>query len=330
QQQEQQQEQEQQEQPQQQHQQKPPLQLQVPPPPQQQQQQQQQGRRTSTDEAHAKAYEHGEMMVAHFIDDENTFAPPTIWPQGERIDESQDESDAATPAAVASNKRSSLRRLTEKMWKRGTKTMPTIQGDPQSPGAPAQGKAPAENNKSLGKKLDPAFAYLTGQSTSRLSTSQPSSGRNSMEGSTRPKLSFTRVLSGTSSPVLEATKSPDLIGISSPRVGPMVPSDKAALTSSGSSSADASGVVRSDKSPMLNPVRSDKSPMLTPTPSNKADRSPLLMPVSSFVGEELANNVDPTKLSMCFSSQLLVDVERIPKRLLPKLKERPELASIEW
>jgi len=86
---------------------------------------------------------------------------------------------------------------------------------------------------------------------------------------------------------------------------------------------------------MLNPVRSDKSPMLTPTLSYKADRSPRLMPVPSFVGEELANNVLPinvdlTKLSMCFSSQLMVDVERIPKRLLPKLKERPELASIEW
>ncbi|KAI9238269.1 MAG: hypothetical protein BYD32DRAFT_414184 [Podila humilis] len=275
------------------------------------------------------------MMVAHFTDDENIFAPPSIWPQGERIDDSQDESDATAPAAMASNKRSSLRRLTEKMWKRGTKTMPTIQGDPQSPGAPAQGKAPAENSKSLGKKLDPAFAYLTGQSTSRHSASQPSSGRNSMEGSTRPKLNFTRVLSGTSSPVLEATKNPDLIGISSPRVGPMVSADKAGLTSSGSSSAAASGVVRSDKSPMLNPVRSDKSPMLTPTPSNKVDRSPLLMPASSFVGEELANNVvpinvDPTKLSICFSSQLMVDVERIPKRLLPKLKERPELASIEW
>lgn len=142
-------------------------------------------------------------------------------------------------------------------------------------------------------------------------------------------------MSGTSSPVLEATKSPDIIGASSPRIGPMAPMDKAGiLTPSGASSAAATGVVRSDKSPMLNPIR-DRSPMLTPTPSYKADRSPLLIPASTFVGEELANNVapinvDPTKLSMCFSSQLLVDVERIPKRLLPKLKERPELASIDW
>ncbi|KAF9300393.1 hypothetical protein BGZ74_007937 [Mortierella antarctica] len=310
----------------------PPLPPSPPPPPPQQQPplQPQQGLyRTSTDEAHAKAFEYGEMMnVSHFTDDENTFSPPTIWPQGERIDDSQDESDVTTPA-VSSNKRSSLRRLTEKMWKRGTKTMPTIQGDPQNPGAP-QGKAPTENNKSLGKRLDPALAYLTGQ-PSRLSTSLPSSGRNSMEGSIRPKLNF-RIMSGTSSPVLEATKSPDIIGTSSPRVGPMAPTDKAGLISSGASSTAASGVIRSEKSPMLNPVR-DRSPMLTPTPSNKADRSPLLMPVSSFVGEELANNVpivDPTKLSMCFSSQLLVDVDRIPKRLLPKLKERPELASIDW
>ncbi|KAG0336103.1 hypothetical protein BG000_006928 [Podila horticola] len=290
--------------------------------------------RISTDEAHAKPYEYGEMMnVTHFTDDENTFAPPTIWPQGERMDDSQDESDATAPAATTPNKRSSLRRLTEKMWKRGTKTMPTIQGDPQSLGA-LQAKALVEGNKSLGKKLDPALAYLTGQPM-RLSVSQPSSGRNSMEGSTRPKLSFSRVMSGTSSPVLEATKSPDIIGASSPRIGPMAPMDKAGiLTPSGASSAAATGVVRSDKSPMLNPIR-DRSPMLTPTPSYKADRSPLLIPASTFVGEELANNVapinvDPTKLSMCFSSQLLVDVERIPKRLLPKLKERPELASIDW
>ncbi|KAG0336031.1 hypothetical protein BG004_008226 [Podila humilis] len=337
-------------------------------------QQQNTSRRTSVDEIGARAYELGELnAAANFTDDEAAHAPPTVWPQGERIEDSQDESDHNATAATTNNKRSSLRRLTEKMWKRGTKTMPTIQGDPQGPGAvvPFQGKSTMSPfDKSIGKKLDPALAYLTGQAPSRLSASQPSSGRNSMEGSTRPKLNFTRVLSGTSSPVLEATRSPDLIGAGSPRVGPAggQSRDKSGMLGSPGTSITtvSTGVgagvgARLDKSPMLKPSKPESSPRLNPSAvnyynnttttsnnnnninninsninHNKTERSsPFLVPVSVFAGEELANhvipiNIDPTKAPMCFSSQLLVDMERIPKRMHPRLKERPELASIDW
>ncbi|KAG0203851.1 hypothetical protein BGX28_004021 [Mortierella sp. GBA30] len=72
---------------------------------------------------------------------------------------------------------------------------------------------------------------------------------------------------------------------------------------------------------MLNPLRTEKSP--------------LLGPASTSAGEGVAGNstlvsMDPSKQNICLASQLLVDVERIPKRLLQRLKERTELASIDW
>ena len=69
--------------------------------------------------------------------------------------------------------------------------------------------------------------------------------------------------------------------------------------------------------------------------STRMEKSPLLVPASMFAGEELSGNAAPiqadiTKPNVGVAQQLLVEVERLPKRLLQKLKQRPELASIEW
>lgn len=78
------------------------------------------------------------------------------------------------------------------MWKRGHKALSVIQQGESpinSPTSPANGKSLfSDGNKSLGKKLDPALAHLQGQPSGRMSSSQPSSGRNSLEGFQRPKV----------------------------------------------------------------------------------------------------------------------------------------------
>ncbi|KAG0300080.1 hypothetical protein BGZ98_009508, partial [Dissophora globulifera] len=286
--------------------------------------------RASIDDA-ARPGEYGD-PGAVLTDDENGghWATPTQWPQGERMEDSQDESDNPTTAA---NKRSSLRRFKDRMpWKRGNKALSAIhQGEStQNPSTTPGHSKPhiLDGNKSFGRKIDPTLAYLQGQNFGRMSTSEPSSGRNSIDGSSRPKLNF-RVLSSSSSPVLEAVKSPDgSIGVSSPRVGPIA------------GAMDILG--RSDRSPSVHPSRSDKSPTINPTSrpiekspllnASKAEKSPLLMPTSMFVGEDVSGTTTPmhgelTKQAAC---ALLVDVERIPKRLLQRLKQRPELGSIDW
>ncbi|KAF9290201.1 hypothetical protein BGZ68_007672 [Mortierella alpina] len=236
-------------------------------------------------------------------------------PERERMDDSQDESDSG---AANMNKRSSLRRLKDRMtWKRGNKALSAIQQGESainSPTSPVQGRLFSESNKSLGKKTDPALAYLQGPSSGRLSTSQPSSGRNSLEGSSRPKLNF-RVLSSASSPVLDPLKSPETVGTNSPRTGPI-------------SGGPADAMNRLEKSPMTNAVsRAQKSPMLNPA---RMEKSPLIGPASVSGGEEASATVDSAKQNLCVASQLMVDVERLPKRLLQELKERPDLASIDW
>ncbi|KAF9560529.1 hypothetical protein EC968_006132 [Mortierella alpina] len=276
-----------------------------------------QARRWPVADSSGHLSEHGEMTTATMTDEDSGghWAPPVQWPQGERMDDSQDESDSG---AANMNKRSSLRRLKDRMtWKRGNKALSAIQQGESvihSPTSPVQGRLFSESNKSQGKKTDPALAYLQGQSSGRLSTSQPSSGRNSLEGSSRPKLNF-RVMSGTSSPVLDPLKSPEAAGTNSPRTGPINGSvtdptnrlEKSPITNAAS---------RAQKSPMLNPARTDKSPMIGPA--------------SSSAGEEVTVAVDSAKQNLCVASQLMVDVERIPKRLLQQLKARPDLASIDW
>lgn len=82
------------------------------------------------------------------------------------------------------------------MWKRGHKALTVIQqgeSPTNSPTSPANGKPLfSDGNKSLGKKLDPALAHLQSQSNGRMSSSQPSSGRNSLDGFQRPKVQYMR------------------------------------------------------------------------------------------------------------------------------------------
>lgn len=111
--------------------------------------------------------------------------------------------------------------------------------------------------------------------------------------------------------MLEAVKNPDGASISSPRVGP--------------SAVGADG--RMDKSSTVNLSRNDKSttersPILN---GARAEKSPMLMADSIFAGDNPSGNATTT-----LPPQLLVDVDRIPKRLLQRLKARPELSSVNW
>ncbi|KAG0289114.1 hypothetical protein BGZ96_007235 [Linnemannia gamsii] len=287
-------------------------------------------RRPSIDQPTTRIVEPNDPSLM-FTDDDTggRWTPPVQWAEGERLDDSQDESDSVVNAAT---KRSSLRRFTDKMpWKRGNhKTLSAIQqgeSSINSPTSSANGKSHfSDSNKSLGKKLDPALAHLQGQSSSRMSSSQPSSGRNSMDGIQRPKPSF-RVMSSSSSPVLEGIKTPDGINAGSPRVGPLPNAHDSTY--------------RLDKVTMLNPIRNekttassqtgraDKSPMLNAT---RVDKSPLLAPVTGYSGDDLVGNTlnpDGTQGALV-APQLVIESDRIPKRMLLRLKQRPELASIDW
>ncbi|KAF9433339.1 hypothetical protein BGZ76_009579 [Entomortierella beljakovae] len=247
--------------------------------------------------------------VGPSTDDDNGGQVAFHYAQGE----SQDESDSPITAA---DKRSSLRRLKDKMsWKRGNKGLATIHQNESAQQASANtthGKQ-MDGAKSSGKKLDPSLAYLHESSSARGTTSEPSSGRNSIDYPTRPKSQAHRSPSGTSSPTIDASKSPDIItgqGISSPRFGP---------------SSGIPDTVRSEKSPLVNPLKMDRSPMVHPTTKSpminpRTDKSPMIAPVVGS-GDDQATGV---------ASHLILDVDRIPKRLLERLKARPELGSIDW
>lgn len=246
--------------------------------------------RTSLEEG-TRNGEYGESNNAGLTDDEfgGHFTPPSLWPPGDRED-SQDESDTA-------HKRSSLRRFKDRMtWKRGNKTLSVIQQ-----GEPLQ--SPADGSKSIGKK-SAALAHFHGLTSGRASTSEPSSGRNSMEGP-RPKPN-NRILSSTSSPVLDAVKNPDGIGFGSPRVGP--------------------SIVGTDKYSMANPASTERSPAINP----RTEKSPILVADSGLTGEVSSGNATTDITKQTTAPQLLIDVDRIPKRLLKRLQERPELSSVNW
>src|SRR5688500_7241995 len=122
-------------------------------------------------------------------------------------------------------------------------------------------------------------------------------------------------MSGTSSPVLDPLKSPETVGTNSPRTGP-------------SAGGIGDSMARLERSPIMNAAsRAQKSPMLNPA---RMDKSPMIGPASTPAGEEIAVMSDSAKQSLCVVSQLVVDVERIPKRLLQQLKARPDLALIDW
>ncbi|KAG9068175.1 hypothetical protein KI688_011770 [Linnemannia hyalina] len=257
------------------------------------------------------------------------WAPPAQWAEGERLDESQDESDSVGNAAAA--KRSSLRRFTDKMmWKRGHKPLSVIQQGEfptYSPTSPANGKLLfSDGNKSLGKKLDPALAHLQGQPSGRMSSSQPSSSRNSLDGAQRPK-NILRVMSSSSSPVLEGIKTPDGANAGSPRVGPL---PNAHESTSRLDKPTMLNPIRSEKAPVPNPAaRADRSPLLNATP---VDKSPLIAPVPGLSGDELVGNAFNPDGSQAVpvAPQLLIESDRIPKRMLQRLKQRPDLALVDW
>ncbi|KAG0048171.1 hypothetical protein BGZ83_006828 [Gryganskiella cystojenkinii] len=122
-----------------------------------------------------------------------------------------------------------------------------------------------------------------------------------------------------------------------------------------------------NKSPMLNPTKSDsnknsintRSPMITPSlaASSRGDKSPMmqsnrsvekspLMGPSPVPGGEDVNSAASTGLTTGGAGQtvvdhsniqapnpapqLLIDVDRIPKRMLQRLKLLPELSSVIW
>lgn len=134
-------------------------------------------------------------------------------------------------------------------------------------------------------------------------------------------------MSSSSSPVLEGVKTPDGANAGSPRVGPL---PNAHESTSRLDRATMLNPIRSEKAPVLNPTaRIDRSPMLNPT---RVDKSPLIAPVTGFSGDELAGNAfnpDGTP-AVPAAPQLLIESDRIPKRMLQRLKQRPDLASVDW
>lgn len=134
-------------------------------------------------------------------------------------------------------------------------------------------------------------------------------------------------MSSSSSPVLEGVKTPDGANAGSPRVGPL---PNAHESTSRLDKATMLNPIRSEKAPVPNPAaRTDKSPMLNPT---RVDKSPLIAPVSGFSGDELVGNAFNPDGSQAVPAvpQLLIESDRIPKRMLQRLKQRPDLATVDW
>ncbi|KAG0238726.1 hypothetical protein BGW42_002592 [Actinomortierella wolfii] len=287
----------------------------------------------------------GHGLLSHGHDDggstEDELSFPQ-FPQGERLDDSQDEGDALP------HKRSSLRRFTDLiMWKRQHKGLAGLQEQPHSADA-------------LKRPIDPTIQHLQQQHSfvsSRLSQSQPSSGRNSLDGP-RPKgFSLVRAMSGTSSPVLEPglfdhgsgsnVAGPTTTGGTgsgantaitatgsatvSPRIGPMNPTE-------GLQFIQRSGVSSTtDRSPMLYPrpsylsshshglsgtVSQDRSPSMRATTPNE-DTQWTGADKKAAIGGHHGGWTD-------VSGPVLVDIERIPKAILDQLKENPALAGVSW
>ncbi|KAG0264036.1 hypothetical protein DFQ27_001511 [Actinomortierella ambigua] len=260
--------------------------------------------------------------------------PIATWPQGERIDDSQDEADALP------HKRSSLRRFTDLiMWKRQHKGLAGLHEHIHGT-EPATSTATTATTK---RPMDPTVLHLQQQhnnyTSSRLSSSQPSSGRNSLDG-TRPKVfSLSRVKSVTSSPVLEpghfeggggsgmagSMSTPSTTANStaiSPRIGPMTPAE--------------------GLQPMQRPGGADKSPLLYPRPSylsgqsqalsatTSQDRSPSMRAMTPNEDLQQQQQQHGDRRVMEGTGPVLVDIERIPKAILDQLKEQPALADVSW
>jgi hypothetical protein len=88
--------------------------------------------------------------------------------------------------------------------------------------------------------------------------------------------------------------------------------------------------IRNEKTVVPNQAgRADKSPMLNAT---RVDKSPLLAPVTGLSGDDLVgNNLNPDGTQAApVAPQLLIESDRIPKRMLQRLKQRPDLSSVDW
>lgn len=160
-------------------------------------------------------------------------------------------------------------------------------------------------------------------------------------------------------PVESNYSSPDTIGAhSSPRTGPqgvMIMSDSQARVehkspmmnprtdSFNSTFNNLAGITRSpliqpsasrpEKSPMIQPIRNlEKSPLLVPSAifSNDEGTTHQSSPVTTAAGPALTAMEAVKSSGTVPTSQLIIDVERIPKRMLDRLKLQPELASVEW
>ncbi|KAF9975281.1 hypothetical protein BGZ73_001131 [Actinomortierella ambigua] len=244
--------------------------------------------------------------------------PMPSYAQGERLDDSQDEADAHP------HKRSSLRRFTDLiMWKRQHKGMTGLH---EHFADTATGKRAA---------ADPTVLHLqhNGYGGSRISHSQPSSGRNSLEGA-RPKVfSLSRVKSITSSPVLEpgvfeggngngGMSTPSTTANStaiSPKITPTTPIEGLQPTQRPGPGVGGLGV---DKSPRLYSRQSYLSG------TTNQDRSPSMRAVTP--NEELQQQPWIERKMMEGTGPVLVDVDRIPKAILDQLKEQPALSGVSW
>jgi hypothetical protein len=62
------------------------------------------------------------------------------------------------------------------------------------------------------------------------------------------------------------------------------------------------------------------------------DKSPHLAPVTGFSGDDiLGNGLNPDGTpAVPVAPQLLIESDRIPKRMLQRLKQRPDLAAVDW
>ncbi|KAF9580580.1 hypothetical protein BGW38_002711 [Lunasporangiospora selenospora] len=265
-------------------------------------------------------------------DERNYIGPAMMFSQGERPDDSQDESDTAAVLAAAANshKRSSFRRFTEKFSRRGPgsghKALSNLYNISPT-GTAIQGKFP------VGRKLDPTTAMLQGQGVARLTVSQPSSGRNSLDGLIRPKPIF-NPLSGHSSPTVEPSKSPDGLVFG--------------VAGLGAEGGNSHGSIHTN-TPWVQSI-GDRSPSLTPVGGLGQDESGALMHLNGLE-PGLALSLQPDHIRQALQQipsssaittmtsattttvapeKLMVDVERLPKRMLSRLKNRPELASVDW
>ncbi|GJJ72903.1 hypothetical protein EMPS_05261 [Entomortierella parvispora] len=242
-------------------------------------------KRTSIDEEH-RTNHFGDPGSAAMTDDDTGghWAPPAFWPQGERMDDSQDESDTALAAA---QKRSSIRRLKDKMWKRGPKALSSIHPHPVE----SNSSSPDTIGAHPSPRVGPQGVMIMSDSQTRVEHKSP------LLNPRTDSFNSTFNSSNTRSPLMQPS------------------------------------ISRPEKSPMLQPARNlEKSPLLPPSAmfSNEEGGTHQNSPAITAAGPNLTSTEAAKPMATVPTSRLIIDVERIPKRMLDRLKLQPELASVEW